>query len=88
MWIYFILDCNLIKYAIIIFVNSEDPDCVDPDVDLGLRWPHMPEDTFSYSAGSILRHPMIMQAITKTHLFQYIENLTTQNWKFSNKKNI
>ena len=23
--------------------------------------------------------------ITKTHLFKYIENFTTKNWKFSNK---
>ena len=26
--------------------------------------------------------------ITKTRLFKYIENLTTKNWKFSDKKNL
>ena len=27
-----------------------------------------------------------MYLITKTRLFKYIENLTTKNWKFSDKK--
>ena len=25
--------------------------------------------------------------ITKTHIFKYIENFTSKNWKFSDKKN-
>ena len=28
-----------------------------------------------------------VKSITKTRLFKYIENITTQNWKFSDKKN-
>ena len=27
----------------------------------------------------------IVTVITKTHLFKYIENFTTKNWKFSDK---
>ena len=27
-----------------------------------------------------------MVDITKTHLFKYIENFTSENWKFSDKK--
>ena len=32
------------------------------------------------------RRPKIL--ITKTRLFKYIENLTTKNWKFSDRKNL
>ena len=31
--------------------------------------------------------PSVSPAITKTRLFKYVENFTSKNWKFSNKKN-
>ena len=33
------------------------------------------------------RHYVISQNISKTRLFNYIENFTTKNWKFSDKNN-
>ena len=30
-------------------------------------------------------HTIVQSAITKTGLFNYIENFTTKNWKFSDK---
>ena len=36
-----------------------------------------------YKADIYLFH--INSSITKTHLFKYIENLTTKNWKFSDE---
>ena len=52
-----------------VVTNFLNPNNVDV-----LPWPAMPPDLSP-----------IWEIITKTHLFKYIENFTTKNWKFSDK---
>ena len=49
--------------------------------DLSPHWHHMLKGTFSLGTEYEIKY-----FIMKTGLFKYIENFTTKNWKFSDKK--
>ena len=61
-------------------------DCANAQADLGLCCPHMPDDMLSNGAAEFMYHDY---PITKSRLFKYTENFTTnKKWKFSNKNSV
>ena len=56
------------------------PGSVDPDWMLQNAVSHQCLLCVCYSSSNILN-----RYVTKTHLFKYVENFTTKNWKFSDK---
>ena len=51
----FALHAYILEYPIILLVDSEGPDqTADAQADLGLRCPHMPEDTFRMARPMVL----------------------------------
>ena len=51
-------------------------------VAFGLGFQHLPRDLANVNAWKTMFDPYI----TKTRLFKYIENFTTNNWKFSDQQ--